>query len=109
MTGAGRRHLIAQAAALVLAAFVVLAAGAHAGGSGGGKGGDAAAKPWAAAEQIRSSLFDARSELLLDGSSSERAASAARAALGGRAAPGPYRATRAGMSPPPSGPYPCGD
>ena len=49
----------------------------------GWRGRDAAAKPWAAAEQIRSSLFDARSELLLDGSSSERAASAARAALGG--------------------------
>ena len=75
------RRLIAKAGALVVAALVVLASGAEAGQNGGRDA--ATAKPWAAAEQIRTSLFDARSELLLDGSSSERAASAAHRALDG--------------------------
>ncbi len=40
-------------------------------------------QPWRPAEQIRTSLFDARSELLLDGTSEERSVERAREALRG--------------------------
>jgi high-affinity iron transporter len=70
-------HPIAKAAALAVAAFALLGAGPAVADR------EAAAKPWTAAEAIRTSLFDARTDLLLDGDRSERAAAEARAALGG--------------------------
>ncbi|HET6829761.1 MAG TPA: FTR1 family protein [Solirubrobacterales bacterium] len=73
------RLSIRKAATLAVAAFLLLGAGAaHAADR------DTAVKPWAAAEAIRTSLFDARSDLLLDGERSERAAAKARDALAGR-------------------------
>ena len=69
----------AWAAAILAAAFALLAPVAHA-AEGKAGGGD---KPWAAAEQIRTSLFDARSELLLGGGEAERSAAEARSALTG--------------------------
>ncbi|MFN8112593.1 MAG: FTR1 family protein [Solirubrobacterales bacterium] len=69
----------AWAAAILAAAFALLAPVAHA-AEGKASVDD---KPWAAAEQIRTSLFDARSELLLGGGEAERSAAQARSALTG--------------------------
>lgn len=62
-------------------AFVV--ALALLGSSAAAAPGDAKAKPWEAAEQIRTALFDARSELLLDGSSEQRSIAKAEGAVSG--------------------------
>ena len=71
--------LLVRAAAIVAAACALLAPVAHAAETD--PAGDG--KPWAAAEQIRTSLFDARSRLLLEGGDAERSAARARAALAG--------------------------
>ena len=92
--------MISTAAALVAAAVLLLGlsspataadggngnsgdqpAGKGDGGNGGGK--QAGDQPWKAAEQIRSSLFDARTGLLLDGNSEQRDIAKANAALSG--------------------------
>jgi len=72
------RLSIAKAAALAVAAFALLGGRADAAAER-----DAESRPWAAAEAVRTSLFDARTELLLDGGGAERAPGAARAALAG--------------------------
>ena len=73
MAGIGG-HL-AKAAAVLVAAFALLAPATAAGQD--------TKKPWAAAEDIRTSLFDARTELLLGGGEATRSAADARAALTG--------------------------
>jgi high-affinity iron transporter len=77
MRAASRR--LTQAAAILATAGALLAPAAEAAGDDAAGG----AKPWAAAEQIRTSLFDARSELLLGDGEAERSVAAARAALAG--------------------------
>ena len=83
-----RRGLAAFIAAFLL--LVPAASGAADGSAGGGSQGDPAGKgkqgptePWRAAEDIRTALFDARSELLLDGSSDVRYLEQAEGALSG--------------------------
>ena len=73
---------MAKAATFLVAASALLAPGAHAATAGTAKDADRVA-PWQAAEQIRTSLFDARTELLLDGAAEQRAVADARAALSG--------------------------
>ena len=69
----------AWAAAFLVVALALLAPAAHAAGGNPGNG----EQPWAAAEQIRTSLFDARSELLLGDGAAERSAARAREAIAG--------------------------
>ena len=69
----------AWAAAFLVVALALLAPAAHAAG-GNPENGE---QPWAAAEQIRTSLFDARSELLLGDGAAERSAARAREAIAG--------------------------
>ncbi len=80
-----RGSIAAFAAAFLL---LVPAASGAAGGSGDGASKQAAkgggTEPWRAAEEIRNALFDARTELLLDGSSEVRSLSDAEAALSGQ-------------------------
>ena len=59
-----------------------------------GKDAASGVQPWELAEEIRSALFDARSELLLEGNGAERDIQAAEAAL-----KGPLRAGLAADSP----------
>jgi high-affinity iron transporter len=77
-----RRHsAFAKAATLAVAAFALHAPGSEAAQDAGAKN---AQPPWKAAEQIRTGLFDARSELLLDGPSEKQSVADARAALSGQ-------------------------
>ncbi len=76
------------AAALAAAAALLFLLTAGAGAQGGRDEGGEAVAPWRAVETIRNALFDARTELLLDGSSEERALDRAEDALSGPLARG---------------------
>ncbi|MCB0876319.1 MAG: FTR1 family protein [Solirubrobacterales bacterium] len=68
-----------KAATAIVAAFALFAPG---GAVAAAEGAGADEKPWSAAEEIRTSLFDARTELLLDGNEAEQSVSRAENALG---------------------------
>ncbi|HEX2389306.1 MAG TPA: FTR1 family protein [Solirubrobacterales bacterium] len=72
----GVSGLLAKAAAVLVAAFALLAPATATAGQD-------TKKPWAAAEAIRTSLFDARTELLLGGAEAARSAADAHADLSG--------------------------
>ena len=78
---------LGAAVMLLLGAGTAEGAGSGNGGAQNGKdaGGSKPAgdKPWQSAERIRNALFDARTELLLDGSAERRALDRADAALSG--------------------------
>jgi high-affinity iron transporter len=74
----GRLPALAKAATFVVAAFVLLTPGIAT-----AKPPAAADQPWRAAETIRTALFEARSELLLDGTSELRSLADADRALSG--------------------------
>lgn len=74
---------MAIAATFLVAAFALLLAPAALAADGKAGDGSGSVPPWKAAEQIRTSLFDARTDLLLDGSSEKRSVADAEAALSG--------------------------
>ena len=88
----------AKAATLVVAVFALLGPG---GAEGSGSAGKQADEPWKAAEAIRGALFDARTELLLDGASELRSLDDAEAALSGRLETGLDRFAPAELRDPP--------